>query len=251
MSYCYEVEEYHNYDPCSDFCCEKGDQGPQGLPGKSAYEVWRAIGYDGDESQFFEFLRGPKGDVGAKGEKGDKGERGFQGHTGPKGDMGDPGIQGPKGDKGDRGERGYRGDKGEDGLPGPRGKSTHDLWIDQGNQGTVQDFLDTLKPDVSYVNEFIEKQIRLLDTYQITKIGDTHKISAADVLKRTIIRVMDATEQSIVETSHLSDDFIGRSILLVGKNIVVMNHLSEKLGEVKSSSNLVYLGSGEWVLASA
>lgn len=44
-----------------------------------------------------------------------------------------PGAQGPKGDKGDTGE------------PGKDGKSDYQEWLDAGNSGSVQDFLNSLK----------------------------------------------------------------------------------------------------------
>lgn len=44
-----------------------------------------------------------------------------------------PGAQGPKGDKGDPGE------------PGKDGKSDYQEWLDAGNSGSVQDFLNSLK----------------------------------------------------------------------------------------------------------
>ena len=47
-----------------------------------------------------------------------------------------------KGDKGEDGEKGEPGDKGEDGADG---KSAYDIWLEQGNVGSEQDFLDSLK----------------------------------------------------------------------------------------------------------
>lgn len=50
---------------------------------------------------------------------------------------GKDGAQGPKGDKGDPGP------VGKDGLPG---KSAYQIWLDLGNTGSEQDFIDSLKP---------------------------------------------------------------------------------------------------------
>ena len=54
----------------------------------------------------------------------------LKGPKGPKGDRGVPGPQGPKGSKGD---------KGTDGL------SAYELWLKQGNEGTIEDFFEDLK----------------------------------------------------------------------------------------------------------
>ncbi|WP_227977440.1 hypothetical protein, partial [Capnocytophaga felis] len=47
-----------------------------------------------------------------------------------------------KGDKGDAGERGQRGERG---IQGADGKSAYQSWLDAGNQGTEQDFLNSLR----------------------------------------------------------------------------------------------------------
>ncbi|MCK4481771.1 collagen-like protein [Candidatus Bathyarchaeota archaeon] len=63
-------------------------------------------------------------------------------------------IQGLKGDKGDIGDTGPQGLSGTDGVDGKDGvngtdgldgKSAYQIWLDQGNSGTEQDFLDSLK----------------------------------------------------------------------------------------------------------
>ena len=59
-----------------------------------------------------------------------KGERGEKGEKGEKGDKGDTGAQGEKGDKGDT---------------GADGKSAYEIWLEQGNTGSEEDFLDWLK----------------------------------------------------------------------------------------------------------
>lgn len=102
---------------------EKGERGPQGLPGP----------------------------VGPQGPKGERGE------VGPKGEKGDTGLQGEKGDKGDKGDTGERGADGKDGINGTNGrdgidgkngqdgKSAYQIWLDLGNSGSEQDFIDSLK----------------------------------------------------------------------------------------------------------
>ena len=107
--------------------------------------------------------RGPQGLQGPVGPQGPKGERG---EVGPKGENGDTGPQGEKGDKGDPGERGADGKdgingtngrdgvdgkdgkNGQDGKDGADGKSAYQIWLDLGNSGSEQDFINSLKPKV-------------------------------------------------------------------------------------------------------
>ena len=47
--------------------------------------------------------------------------------------------------KGEKGDTGEPGQNGTDGLNGTDGKSAYQIWLDEGNIGTEQDFLDSLK----------------------------------------------------------------------------------------------------------
>lgn len=71
-----------------------GENGKDGIPGKSAYEIATDGGYEGTEMQWVASLKGEKGDTGEQGEKGDKGDRGDKGE---KGDTGENGIDGADG----------------------------------------------------------------------------------------------------------------------------------------------------------
>lgn len=55
-------------------------------------------------------------------------------------------VVGPKGDKGDQGPQGETGPKGDHGPAGQDGKSAYQVWLDLGNAGSEQDFIDSLKP---------------------------------------------------------------------------------------------------------
>ena len=98
---------------------ERGEQGPQGIPGKD--------GIQGPKGETGE--QGPKGEPGEQGPKGDTGEQGPQGIPGkdgiqgPQGIPGKDGIQGSKGDKGETGEQGPKGEPGEQGPKGEPGES--------------------------------------------------------------------------------------------------------------------------------
>ena len=123
---------------------DTGPQGPKGLDGAAA-----AKGDKGDTGE-----AGPKGDTGPAGPKGDTGEAGPKGDTGeagPKGDTGEAGPQGPQGPQGEAGPKGETGapgvpgKPGEDGVDGVDGKSAYQIWLDNGNAGSVNDFLESLK----------------------------------------------------------------------------------------------------------
>lgn len=68
--------------------------------------------------------------------------------AGPKGDKGDPGPVGPAGRDGVNGKDGSQGPKGDQGERGPAGqdgKSAYQIWLDLGNVGSEQDFIESLK----------------------------------------------------------------------------------------------------------
>ena len=109
------------------------------------------------EKRFDEAVKNAKGDKGERGPQGlqgpvgPQGPKGERGEVGPKGDKGDTGLQGEKGDKGDKGDTGERGADGKDGTNGidgkngQDGKSAYQIWLDLGNSGTEQDFINSLK----------------------------------------------------------------------------------------------------------
>ena len=61
-------------------------------------------------------------------------------------------VVGPKGDKGDQGPQGETGPKGDPGPAGQDGKSAYRVWLDLGNAGSEQDFINSLKPSGSSSN---------------------------------------------------------------------------------------------------
>ena len=112
------------------------------------------------EKRFDEAIKNAKGDKGERGPQGlqgpvgPQGPKGERGEVGPKGEKGDTGLQGEKGDKGDTGERGADGKDGTngvdgrdgiDGKNGQDGKSAYQIWLDLGNSGSEQDFINSLK----------------------------------------------------------------------------------------------------------
>ncbi len=83
--------------------------------------------------------------VGPQGPKGDSGEIGPQGLQGLPGVDGVSGLDGVDGADGVDGVDGKDGVNGTDGVDGLDGKSAYEIWLDEGNSGTEQDFLDSLK----------------------------------------------------------------------------------------------------------
>ena len=95
-----------------------GVTGPRGEQGYSAYQIAQQKGFIGTEE---EWLASLKGDPGAKGE------------------------QGPKGDTGAAGEKGADGANGTDGKNGANGYSAYELAVQQGFNGNVDAWLESLK----------------------------------------------------------------------------------------------------------
>lgn len=147
----------------------QGPVGPQGEPGP--------VGPQGLQGE-----RGPQGEIGEPGPKGDKGDQGLQGEPGPRGDQGErgpkgeTGSQGARGEKGDRGDVGPRGEQGDRGLQGEKGqdgKSAYELWKDQGNEGSLEDFFNA----ISHKEELGALKI------QVTALAETVKTLEAEVAK--------------------------------------------------------------------
>ncbi len=74
-----------------------GPKGDAGANGKSTFEIAKANGFTGTESEWLASLKGPKGDQGPVGPQGPKGDQGIQGVPGKDGTSG---VQGPAGKDG-------------------------------------------------------------------------------------------------------------------------------------------------------
>lgn len=107
--------------------------------------------------------------TGIRGEQGPKGETGERGEQGPQGPKGETGLQGPQGLKGETGPQGDKGDaftyadfteeqleslKGPQGIQGPigpagesgkDGKSAYEIAVENGFEGTEEEWLASLK----------------------------------------------------------------------------------------------------------
>lgn len=92
-------------------CLANSKPGPKGAEGASAYTLWLSIGNTGSLQDFLDSL------VGEKGDKGYTGSTGFNGADGQ---------------------------DGATGANGTDGASAYQLWLDDGNTGTPEEFLDSL-----------------------------------------------------------------------------------------------------------
>lgn len=121
----------------------QGIQGPQGLQGNTgATGPAGADGLDGDTGpQGPQGIQGIQGPQGLQGETGDTGPQGLQGPTGATGATGPAGADGLDGAQGPQGIQGPQGVAGADGSDG---LSAYQTWINAGNSGTEQDYLDQI-----------------------------------------------------------------------------------------------------------
>jgi uncharacterized protein (TIGR02145 family) len=121
-----------------------GADGAQGLAGKDGVDgkdgqpgtagVDGAPGLAGKDG-----VDGKDGQPGTAGADGAQGLAGKDGVDGKDGQPGTAGAQGQKGDQGEPGIQGLKGDKGENGY------SAYQIWLSKGNQGTEEDFLQSIK----------------------------------------------------------------------------------------------------------
>jgi hypothetical protein len=118
-----------------------GVPGPPGADGKTVLNGnSNPSSSTGDEGDFYinkttKTIFGPKTSSGWGSGTSLIGPEGPIGDTGP---IGPPGATGPQGPKGDTGLTGPVGPTGSDGL------SAYEIWINEGNSGSQQDFLDSL-----------------------------------------------------------------------------------------------------------
>lgn len=142
-----------------------------GARGKSAYEFWLSRGNEGSPEDFFNTLKGPRGEPFR-----------YEDFTpeqlelliGPPGTQGEQGIQG---------ERGAQGEQGIQGIQGEQGLSAYQIWLQNGNIGTEQDYLASLK-----VNSYTHYQISASQEWMINhNIGKFPSVSVVDSAGTVVI----------------------------------------------------------------
>ena len=115
----------------------QGEQGPAGPQGEQGEQGVR--GDDGVDG-----AQGPQGEQGPAGPQGPQGVAGTDGTNGADGAEGPQGEQGPSGPAGPTGPQGPQGVAGTEGADGANGLSAYETWLNLGNSGTEQDFIDSL-----------------------------------------------------------------------------------------------------------
>ena len=115
--------------------------GLRGEDGKSAYEIAKDYGFEGNEEEWLESLRGEQGEIGP------------QGPEGPMGPQGEQGPEGPMGPQGPKGEAFKYEDFTEEQLAdlvkniedGTDGKSAYEIAKDYGFEGNEEEWLESLR----------------------------------------------------------------------------------------------------------
>ena len=121
----------------------QGDQGPAGPQGEQGEQGVR--GDDGiDGAQGLQGEQGIQGPAGPTGHQGPQGVAGTDGTNGIDGAQGPQGEQGPAGPTGPTGPQGPQGVAGTEGADGTNGLSAYETWLNLGNSGTEQNFIDSL-----------------------------------------------------------------------------------------------------------
>ena len=121
----------------------QGDQGPAGPQGEQGEQGVR--GDDGiDGAQGLQGEQGIQGPAGPTGPQGPQGVAGTDGTNGIDGAQGPQGEQGPAGPTGPTGPQGPQGVAGTEGADGTNGLSAYETWLNLGNSGTEQNFIDSL-----------------------------------------------------------------------------------------------------------
>ncbi|OKZ02288.1 MAG: hypothetical protein BHV78_05860 [Bacteroides sp. CAG:1060_57_27] len=117
--------------------------GGDGNDGKSAYELAVEMGYTGTLEQWLESLKGESGNNGNDGDDGQKGDDGIT----PQLKIDEDGYWCVSYDNGQTWDRlGYAiGDDGASGQTGADGKSAYELAVENGYQGTLEEWLESLK----------------------------------------------------------------------------------------------------------
>ena len=152
---CSDYDEISNqpftYIPFAYYSANPGNPGPEGPAGPQGEQgPAGAQGEQGDVGQ-----TGPSGNDGVAGPQGEQGPAGAQGEQGAQGipgigGVGSIGPAGPQGEQGDVGPQGEQGDvgqtgpQGNQGIAGENGLTAYEVWINLGNTGTEQEFIDSL-----------------------------------------------------------------------------------------------------------
>ena len=115
--------------------------GLKGEDGKSAFDIAKENGFEGNEEEWLDSLRGEQGEVGPQGPEGPMGPQGIQGPEGPMG------PQGPKGEafKYEDFTEEQLADLVKNIEDGTDGKSAYEIAKEHGFEGNEEEWLDSLR----------------------------------------------------------------------------------------------------------
>lgn len=153
------------------------------------------------------------------------------GLQGPKGDQGDPGPQGPKGDTGEQGPAGPQGEKGD---PGEGGKSAYEIAVDDGYQGSEEEWLESLKAtgltqgqitkldEMAYIKT-VGSGLNLSDAGELTTSGGG---GSMDLLTGY---VADATDEDVYSAAYVNQR-LDASVVGIGSKSQPLSQVAIALG---------------------
>ena len=216
---------------------EKGEQGPQGIQGPQGEQGVQGIqGLQGPQGN-----RGEKGEVGPQGPKGDKGDVGPAGEKGADGSQGPQGLQGEKGDKGEQGPQGEPGPAGADGKQGVDGKSAYQSWLDAGNTGSEEDFVNAHKV---YTNTKVSEEVTAREIAVEETLADAKKYTDTKVSDEVTARNTAISTHNTETTSHndirtLIAELTTRLNALADSDDTTLDQMSEIVAYIKSNKSLI------------
>lgn len=181
----FEIAKENGYDGNSAADWIASLKGKTGDPGKSAYEIAKDGGYTDTKENWLASL---KGETGARGEAGQNGESAFEiakkhGYSGTDEAAWIASLKGPKGNDGAAGLQGPAGKNGEMGPMGPAGKSAYQIAKEKGYTDTEEKWLESLKAAATDISDCVKKSEL---TGYVTTETFTELKNAFDALKKKV-----------------------------------------------------------------
>jgi len=158
-----------------------------------------------------------------------------------------------KGDKGEKGDTGEVGPQGLQGEQGNNGKSVYQEWLDLGNDGTEQDFINSLKgPKGETGPQGLKGENGIGTLSEIQTIVDDLFLER----KATTEDALAGTNDSKYITSYALSSVLGnliRQIPSAVENLLLEKdkqkyHVGKLVLETSNTNPATYLGFGTWVL---